>query len=429
MIRGVSLFLFYALMCLPIGTRTPLPLTSALLVVFHSHRPHTGGIDTPWLLPESMLGPKKIKLRNPQGLVCTLFGRAAQSPAVARAVVVLTRAALLCAAVGIGGAAARIAAAAGWFMLTGVLSELRPPRKYILPSFTLLVMAFSTSHDPPSLSRCLAYQWPWSAPAQAPVDFAPAITYYYLSWTLIGSVSAKLRRNPHWGGSLRGVLQRKHRAPRLPLMKQLLVNSPALCMLLGYTTLLVELGSVVGNFEETLKPVFLIGMVMLHIGVATVLSPLFFHQALCYLVMVDWEDVLGLGKAVRVDEFKGLAHETQLRFFVGISILTVVMLLTTVIRPREYFPFSEFGYYASYPTVLTGANQDLAPGQTSITGLYASNSNCAVSKGEGRGSKGIGIAKGKCKAVGKGKGKGKGTGEGKGILTKQTKANECSKSL
>eukprot|EP00656_Telonema_subtile_P035964 TRINITY_DN39923_c0_g1_i1.p1 TRINITY_DN39923_c0_g1~~TRINITY_DN39923_c0_g1_i1.p1 ORF type:complete len:291 (+),score=47.48 TRINITY_DN39923_c0_g1_i1:39-911(+) len=277
--RACSRLVFYLLLLFPCGT---------------SKR------ENPWDLPEQLQTPRPRRKKVSDGIICALFPHYSSSGSVASTVRLCTRVSLVLAAVGLGGVATRATAALGWFWLAGAMQGRgEMARKYLVPTFTLLFMCLEGQAEL-SLDGLLTQWWsdyPFS-PAVAGIfasEIGSSLSFYYLSWSLLGSVSAKLRRNPAWGGTLRDILQRRMEPARVPRLKRILCASPLLCVVLGYSTLVVETAVFAGNFYEPAKAVGLLLMLSMHVGITAVMPPVFAHQMLSYLLMVDWQHLFGYG--------------------------------------------------------------------------------------------------------------------------------------
>jgi hypothetical protein len=79
-----------------------------------------------------------------------------------------------------------------------------------------------------------------------------------------------------------------------------------------------------------------------------VLPPVFFHQMACYVVMADWQAALGLSAGLQADfNLTALPPVTKGVVCGAIVSFGAAMAFTTLLRPLEWFPFSEFGFYAN----------------------------------------------------------------------------------
>eukprot|EP01050_Picozoa_sp_SAG11_P017187 SAG11_NODE_2448_length_3349_cov_1.648000_1_plen_438_part_00 len=356
----------------------------------------------PWRAPE--LVQQKHQLARPQGMLTAFLPlRFALAPATLGAVRLVGRVAFVFAALGCGGRLPVYLAALGWCWLSNALACVSPNyKKFLVPSWTLLALCLADGRAELSVdalvvssqtngdgSSWLAVALPMLRPPTEDsilrTALGPALAYYQLCWSLMGAGVSKLRRDARGGGlfgagwalRLGEIVEanswRTKGGARWPWLKRLLVSPQwrHLAVFLAFGALLLELtplASVLlltGEWAALLRPLLLLMMIGLHFGIAATMPPIFYHQALCYLVMADsahvcrcllWP-VLSRGsvtdwEAAGPPDHAMLHGHAMVATNIVVWLLTAVLCVSTTLRPIEWFPLSEFAFYASPPSKL-----------------------------------------------------------------------------
>lgn len=350
--------LFYVLMCVPVGD--------------------TGRVDV-WKMPEFLLRRRRRQSDAPSGVVFKLVGGACLSPTTAAKVRMWTRVAFFLSATGFGGSWPRLAAALGYFWLAGVCAEFGSAKKQIVPCFTMFYMCLSSVEPLWSVDGALARRLGGGYPFQPPTEgvrlteMGPMLAYYHLSWTLIGSVCGKLRRNPRWGFTLADILHRRKEEARVPSLKRWMVEHPYITAAMGHAALILEASVVVGIGWSALRPWILISMTLFHVGIAAVMPPVFYNQAICYLVMVDWQAFFFASRQLPLVTFADLPGTTQYFFCSLLMGLTPLLATSTVICPFEFWPLSECAFYSAGVEVVEKALS--TPSRTALEAMLMNRNN------------------------------------------------------
>ena len=311
----------------------------------------TGRVDV-WKMPEFLQKRRCRQSNAPSGVVFWLFGDLCLSPTLAATVRVWTRAAFLFSATGFGGSWPRLGAAMGYLWLAGVCAEFGSAKKHIVPVFTLFYMCLSSVESlwtiDGALAAFLGSSYPFPPPTEGIhlTEVGPWLAYYHLTWTLLGSVCGKLRRNPRWGFTLADILHRRKEEPRVPSLKRWMVQHTTITALMGHAALILEAGVLFGVVWSSLRPWLLISMTVFHVGIAAVMPPVFYNQALCYLVMVDWLQFFTGSPHTPHPSITDLSATTQYMLHGLVLALTVLLSLSTIVCPFEFFPLSECGFYS-----------------------------------------------------------------------------------
>jgi len=146
---------------------------------------------------------------------------------------------------------------------------------------------------------------------------------------------------------LPAILERRKEEARVPSIKRFMIQNPIITAGMGHAALVVEGSVLLGIVWPRLRPPLLLSMALFHIGIAAVMPPVFYNQALSYLVMVDWQQHLIGSPPLPLILVQDLSMPTQCFLYGLVGALTLVLALSTVITPFEFWPLSECGFYSA----------------------------------------------------------------------------------
>lgn len=314
----------------------------------------------------------------------------ALSRATLRGVRWVAHGAFTMAALGFGGHIPVVVAAVTWFWLTNacVSKNHDVTALYVVPTWTLLLLCVSSARHELSVDALLDgwvahYPFPPVDPAQGPwsqllcSNVGPTLAFYQLTWMLTGAGVSKLRRS--WGPGkwwfrrlpeFIDLCNAHERKGSWPWLSNLLRQHPSVCMLLMLGALGLELTALAANAIPGWRVPLILSLTSMHVGIAIVMSVVFSHHAMCYLVFVDWHAALvswlGWSECATASGgacpwytspacdcaggtttsrhslcFANMDERTQMGILVFFLVSTSALAASTTICPFEFFPLSE----------------------------------------------------------------------------------------
>ncbi|MFF3276741.1 hypothetical protein ACFYWU_38335 [Streptomyces chrestomyceticus] len=219
--------------------------------------------------------------------------------------------------------------------------------------YALLCMSFSVSYDF-SLDGLLAQHtaWPLLVPENSVLTsgFAPALLLVCLAYTMFAGGVAKVRYG--WSGwrdgtALRFYLEQSAPVARWPWLSRLMLDSPVLCRLAAWGTLVIELGAIVAVFSSEARMPLILSWVCLHIGILCMMMPAYWVQMWCYLLLLDWPWLTSLvtgeepARPVFPDSGAGAVVLT------AVGCLVVAALVYVLLFESEQWPFTSVPMYSN----------------------------------------------------------------------------------
>lgn len=222
--------------------------------------------------------------------------------------------------------------------------------------YALLGMCFSVSYGF-SLDGLLHLPHLVAGGSAFTSGFAPLLVLVFLSYTLFaGGVSKVLNGGTGWfnGGALRFYLARSAPIARWPFLSRLLIGSPALCRLMAWASVAIELTAPVAILSSPLRVPLVVAWVGLHVGILCVMMPAYWVQMWCYLLIV----VPALTPHAAIGTGVSGAGACT-----AIGVVAVVVLVVVLLRQSEEWPFTAVPMYSN------GRPADAVP-PPAVTELY-----------------------------------------------------------
>jgi hypothetical protein len=217
--------------------------------------------------------------------------------------------------------------------------------------YALFALCFSVSDDALSLDHFLRERMPW--PHLVPVGsvlasgFARKLLLISLVYVMLAGGIAKVRNGGRaWftGKMLRFYIRESAGLARSPWLSRVLQSSPRLCRAMAVGTVIVECSGVLALIDSRFTPWVVLAWVGLHIGILLVMMPAYWVQMWCYLLLLDWHALLGLGSGRRWLPAPGDPAVTALTVFGGLYCL---VLLLVFLRHSEEWPFTSVPMYSN----------------------------------------------------------------------------------
>jgi hypothetical protein len=217
--------------------------------------------------------------------------------------------------------------------------------------YALFAMCFSVSDDF-SLDMWLRERtdWPRLVPAGSVLEsgFARELLLVSMVYVMLAGGVAKLRNGgSSWftGRMLRYYIAQAAPNARSPWVSRQLRARPRLCQVLATGTVFVEASGVLALADPKLIPYVVLAWVGLHVGILLVMAPLYLVQIWCYMLLVDWHSLLGIGGVApwmprAADQFA----MTALTIFGAVFGLTLAIVF---LRHSEEWPFTSVPMYSN----------------------------------------------------------------------------------
>ncbi|MGW2088315.1 hypothetical protein [Streptomyces sp. NPDC001880] len=219
--------------------------------------------------------------------------------------------------------------------------------------YALLCMSFSVSYDF-SLDGLLARHTAWplllSEDSVLTSGFAPTLLLVMLAYTMFAGGVAKVRYGWHgWrdGSALRFYLEQSAPVARWPWLSRLMTESPALCRLAAWGTLVLELGSLAAIFSSELRLPLILGWVCLHLGILCVMMPAYWVQMWCYLLLLDWPWLVSLVTGDTPAPHATTPDGAGATVLASIGWLLAAALLYVLVTESEQWPFTSVPMYSN----------------------------------------------------------------------------------
>jgi hypothetical protein len=316
------------------------PVSGVLRVVFYTGLLALCVADSPSPLQAAkIIGGTEQALYTPVAAL-RLFGVRWVEPAVLSVVGKLTIAVWIAAAAGFAQPVTGILTFLGFAFLHAVnAGALGANHSTHSALYALLCLCFSVSHSF-SADALLGISL---VPAQSAFasGFAPLLLLVFLSYTLFaGGVSKLLNGGPRWfdGSALRFYLEQSAPIARWPFLSRVLVGSPALCRLMAWGSVLIELSAPVAIAVSPARVPLIALWVCLHVGILAVMMPAYWVQMWCYLLLVV--PALTPHGAVPAD-VPGAA------VFTAVGALACLVLVAVLVRQSEEWPFTAVPMYSN----------------------------------------------------------------------------------
>jgi hypothetical protein len=202
--------------------------------------------------------------------------------------------ALSCTALGLGRSVMPWIGAACFFVLYGVIQgAVGVTHRWHLPIYALCALCVARADDGFSLDEWLADRVPGyprqTGPALFHTGFARKLVLLFAVATLFSGFAAKLIESGFvWadGHTLQFDIARSH--ARWDWLANQITGHLWLAQLLGIATLLIEGLSPLALFSRRARHALIPCALGFHVGIMLVMSPRYFPQMWCYVLLVDW---------------------------------------------------------------------------------------------------------------------------------------------
>jgi hypothetical protein len=305
---------------------------------------HPSPLDAPRLIART-----DRRLYTPP-LALTVLGIRWVRPPLLRVVRALTIAAWIAAAAGFAQPLSGALTLIGFAFLHAVNSgALGSNHSTHAALYALFCMSFSVSYDGPTLDSLLAEHtsWPLLAGHGSVLEsgFAPTLLLVALAYVMFAGGVSKLRNGGRawlYGRSLRFYIRESSEFARAPFVSRFVVAAPRLCGTLAVLTVVVELSAPLVFLDPGLRLAFVLGWCALHVGILLVMMPAYWVQMWCYVLVLDWYRILGLGPST-VPEVHAAGAGALSAF--GVAFCGV--LLIVLVRHVEQWPFTSVPMYSN----------------------------------------------------------------------------------
>ncbi|WP_437733197.1 hypothetical protein [Sorangium sp. So ce1335] len=218
--------------------------------------------------------------------------------------------------------------------------------------YALFALCFSVSNDAFSLDAWLSERMPWPrlvAPGSVlESGFARELLLISFVYVMFAGGVAKLRNGGKaWftGKMLRFYMDESVAFARSPWVSKQLRSRPHLCQALAGLTVVIEMSGVLSLVFPRLTPYVVLGWIGLHVGILLVMAPAYWVQMWCYMLLIDWGSLLGIGGATPwVPAATDRGAMTTLTAFTGLYCLTLLIVL---LRRYEEWPFTSVPMYSN----------------------------------------------------------------------------------
>ena len=242
---------------------------------------------------------------------------------------------------------------------------------WYVPVYALVFLCLSKSDGDFSLDALIHKKWSfWPSGTACPSalgasGLARKLVLLVAVHTLFaGGVSKLLEGGWQWmdGHTLQSYISLTSEClgtqPRQPMVANVILASQSLAVFCSMAAMVLELASPVALFSARARNVVVAGALAFHLMIYLVMAPRFLEQSWCYLLLVDWEKLLGHARRFYTSIprfFKNSPSSTsycpqsQSAWMASLaSTAFAAVLLFTAFRGIESWPFTCVPMYSSY---------------------------------------------------------------------------------
>jgi hypothetical protein len=211
-------------------------------------------------------------------------------PGIMRVLIACTAVAWACAAIGFLARISMIATAAGVFFLQGMFFASNAlNHNWFLTMFALLALCFARTNDAWSVDHYLFRRAGRGTRSASLLDtgFARKLVLIAAAGFYFTAGLSKLATSGiDWadGHVIQYFAQSRAGLP----VATLLANNLWLCSLLAVGSLFLEVGAPIALFSRRARHFFLLGWVMMHVGIRLAIRPSYWENVVVLLLLVDW---------------------------------------------------------------------------------------------------------------------------------------------
>lgn len=239
-----------------------------------------------------------------------------------------------------------------------------------VPMYVFFILSFTSNNDIFSLDSKIAKYLPnyWFKPTvqNDNSSFGRKLILITVVFTFFSAGISKISLGGiQWlnGESLYYYIKNLNR-PRFHLGESLfhfLIRNKLAVTFLSVLTILFEIGFIITLFIKKHRNLFILGACAFHIGILLILTPIYIPQMICYLLILDWNEIWkSLKFKIPKSCIEGcnklcLQRRTNILETIIISSgsLYVCLLMFVIIRQKEWFPFT---HVPMYSTAIHGNN-------------------------------------------------------------------------
>ncbi|NKY31214.1 hypothetical protein [Nocardia gamkensis] len=217
--------------------------------------------------------------------------------------------------------------------------------------FALLSLSFCVSHDTLSLDTYLADRFGWSLllgqDSVLASGFAALLLMVFVAYIMFAGGVAKLRYGGRaWlsGRSLRFYITQSLAFARAPRIAGAVAGSAALCRILAWLTVAIELAAPLILLLPGQRNIFVLAWICLHIGILLVMMPAYWVQMWCYMLLMSWAALPGV--LLHSDSYVA-APGLGAHVLAAVGTAICVVLLIALLRQSEQWPFTSVPMYSN----------------------------------------------------------------------------------
>lgn len=286
------------------------------------------------------------------------FGVDWVSEGLLRALAGVGIAALCCSAVGLGRSVAPWIAAVCLFILYGIVQgAVGVTHRWHVPIYALIALCFAATDDGYSFDEWLADRFPGyprqSGPALFRTGFARKLVLLFAVSTFFSGFVAKIIESGFaWGdgSTLHFVIAKSH--SRSPALAEFIINHHWATVLLASGSLAVEGLAPLALISKKARHAFVGIALGFHLGIMLVMSPRYFPQMWCYILLVDWG---AIGRSIRrhrgweLNPISQPAVSAATTRAAGIAGVAIAAGLCVIAFARiEFWPLTHIPMYSVY---------------------------------------------------------------------------------